>query len=560
MDFEFAAKRLANDHSKLKSGRGRTGTGPPVVSLKAKREADMRKKQQERLQQQRLVTRRDVAYRQAYMNQCDRSLGVKSLQGGATSPTTGLQLQATSIHGQGDKIALSSSVLEYLTSSGNDLTTPGSPWTFRIGILNPQYQFPASPLLQMMSAPFHSASSRPAGPGQVGGDTITDDDTVMDEWNDSEDEDDDDDDDDDKAKEIYLDELKHKYLSVTYGSVVEFTQEDGHIGLPEPIAVALLDPSRVNSTTPIPVTRTVDPATATEKGGSDDDDDNNNDGDDVMQPEQDEGEKTPGHLAWGAFDVPSASIEVSMVNLPKGRACTLVPTAQAVRNGFYDLKDVKLVLEQSLIRTRATLSVHDTVHTWHRGKKFDLRVTQVTPATYGAVTCINTDIEVDIGEAEQAEESSSMDTETQAQQQTPDDSAPIIGGQVLGGGSVGRRLDDAAAPVQAAAPPAVTTTLDSLLPEPPADQTTGVCTVQIRADGAHGKRRFDVLTARLEDLFAFAETLTHGETNFRLVTRFPRRVFDRPHANEENNTLESSHLLVDSGIQAGQEAFLVERL
>lgn len=394
------------------------------------------------------------------------------------------------------------------------------------------------------------------------------DDTAMDtSWNDDSEGDEEDDDDDDKAKDIYLDELKHKYLSVTYGSVVEFTQEDGHIGLPEPIAVALLDANRINSTAPIPTTRTVDPASAAAASAAaamtkvvehDDDgeDDADADANDAMQQdepdESDNEEKTPGHLAWGAFDVPSLPIEVSMVNLPKGRACTLIPTAQAVQNGFYDLKNVKLVLEQSLIRTRATLSVHDMVHTWHRGKKYDLRVTQVTPALYGAVTCINTDIEVDIGVAEGCGDS----TEPQQQQQAlPPSSAPA-GGQVLGGGFAGRRLDDAVVPVQAAPP---VNTVEQLLPEPPADQSEGVCTVQIRADGAHGRRRFDVQTATLSDLFAFAETLTHGEKQFRLVTRFPRRVFDRENesASEQSS---SSPLLKDSGIQSGQESFLVERL
>jgi hypothetical protein len=180
-------------------------------------------------------------------------------------------------------------------------------------------------------------------------------------------------------------------------------------------------------------------------------------------------------------------------------------------------------------------------------------VTQVTPATYGAVTCINTDIEVDIGVAEGSGDGDT-ETTTQTQQQQASASAPN-GGQVLGGGSAGRRLDDAVVPVQAAAAPV--TTEEQLRPEPPADQSDGVCTVQIRADGAHGRRRFDVQTATLSDLFAFAETLTHGEKHFRLVTRFPRRVFDRQ---SESEVSTSSSLLKDSGIQSGQESFLVERL
>lgn len=501
MDFEYAAKRLAKDQSKLKGRR------KVEVSAKAKREAEMRKKLEERMQQERQAKQRDKAFREQYMTQCERSLGVKSLS--AIGP---LQLQPTSIHGQGDKIALPPSVLQYLTSSGQDTITSGSPWTFRVGILNSDYNFPASDSMQMLTAPLQLDESE----------------SQMDEeYDDSEDED------EGTDKAVYLQELKHKYHSVTYGSVVEFTQEEGDIGLPEPIAAALLDPARRGrsaNSVEIPVTRTIDPAAAaaTAKG----------DGDDLMTEDD---EKTPGHLAWGAFDVPNLPIEVSLVRLPKGRGCTLVPTAQAVQNGFYDLKDVKLVLEQSLIRTRATLSVNDMVHTWHRGKKYDLRVTKVIPPTYGAITCINTELEVDLGEAE------GIGGAEQAT--TPVAQVDPSVGQTLGS-SFGRRLNDEPAPTNAPAPVTVTAA-NELLPEPPADCTEGICTVQIRADGAHGRRRFDVRKAAMKDLFAFAETLTKGEHNFRLVTRFPRNVFTR---DSETTTL------IDSGIQSGQELFLVEKM
>merc|ERR1712226_1668225 len=191
----------------------------------------------------------------------------------------------------------------------------------------------------------------------------------------------------------YMDELSHKYLALTHGTVVEFTQEEGQVGLPSPIAAALIAQAGGS----ISIKRTKDLATTTQT--------NMLDGEQAMvqsdgniaaaTAEHEIEEKTPGHLAWGAFDVPDVPIEISLVKLPKGRACTLIPTQEALQNGFYNLKDIKLVLEQSLIRTRAVLSVNDIVNTWHRGVQYNVQVSKLEPAYYGAVVCINTDITVD---------------------------------------------------------------------------------------------------------------------------------------------------------------------
>jgi hypothetical protein len=432
-----------------------------------------------------------------------------------------LQLDATSIHGEGDKIALPQSILEYLTNSGNDLAS-GSPWIFRIGILNPEYSFPASPLLQSMQPPAEDEDM----------------------------EDDDDDDDEEDAKKAYLDELSHRYLSYTHGTVVEFTQDEGHIGLPGPIAAALLRPSSdTNTTTTIPVTRTVDPAKKV---------DNLEDAGDNSSMDVDD-EKTPGHLAYGAFDLPDLPIEVLLVQIPKGKACKLVPTPEAVSKGFYNLKDVKLMLEQSLIRTRATLSVGDVVHSWHRGAKFDLKVAEVTPSTYSSVTCINTDIEVEFGMTEMPNAPGKDGTAAQPKKPT---------GYTLGSGSA--PSTDAATTgtgftlgSTTSTPPTTTSTSPTapdsrveLLKEPPAAQTEGVCTVQIRADGGNGRRRFDIQQATLGDLFAFATTISGVASecaNFQLVTRFPRRAFRLDNGS-------SSSTLQQVGLQSGQELFLVENL
>lgn len=324
MEFEAAAKRLARDQSKIKK---RDNT---IVSQKAKREAEYRKKQQERLRLERERKQKQREYMQTYITSCDRALGVTSL-----SSEGSLQLQPTSIHGDGDKIALPPSVLQHLTEQTANDMMGASPWTFRVGVLRKDYMFPSSPLLQTMQPPQ---------------------DDMMDES-------DDDEESESNNKAAYIDELSHKYLSYTYATVVEFTQEEGYVGLPASIAARLLVDG-------VPSTETMDPA-----GG----------GQDANNAMDENEEKTPGHLAWGAFGVPAVPVEVTLVKLPKGRRCTVIPTMNAIRNGFHNLKDIKLVLEQSLIRTRATLSVYDLVHTWHRGTKFDLRVESVTPGDYQAV-------------------------------------------------------------------------------------------------------------------------------------------------------------------------------
>lgn len=285
MDFEDAAQRLARDQSKI---RGRRTV---VVSAKAKREAEYRKKQQERLRQERLQKQKHEDYMKQYTTACDRSLGVKplsniSVAASSSSSSSGLLLQPTSIYGDGDKIALPPSVLEFLTqsSAGNDEGMSSSPWMFRIGILNPNYSFPESVLLQMLKPQEEDD----------GHDDDDEDDTMHDSDNE-------DDSNGPASTEAYLDELAHKYIAYTHGTVVEFTQEEGHVGLPEPIAAALLDPKRrlpENANFSVPATRTQDPSGMDTTGEHEDDIDE---------------EKTPGHIAWGAFDVPDMPVEITMV-------------------------------------------------------------------------------------------------------------------------------------------------------------------------------------------------------------------------------------------------------
>jgi len=88
----------------------------------------------------------------------------------------------------------------------------------------------------------------------------------------------------------------------------------------------------------------------------------------------------------------------------------------------------------------------------------------------------------------------------------------------------------------------------------------GVCTVQIRADGGlSARRRFVVQNATLHDLFLFAQAALGESTpephlpSFRLVTRFPRKVFELSVENKGST-------MADAGISSGQELMMVERI
>ena len=116
--------------------------------------------------------------------------------------------------------------------------------------------------------------------------------------------------------------------------------------------------------------------------------------------------KIPGHAAYSLFPVPSSSIDITLAtHLPLGTKCNLQPTPMAIENGSYGLKNIKLALEQSLIRTRGCLNLKDVVPCWFRGKRFDLIVSEVIPSTAEAVSCVNTDAEVIIAAVDVDEKS-----------------------------------------------------------------------------------------------------------------------------------------------------------
>ena len=597
MDFEIAAQRLANDQ-KSALARSRASRNARAASSKARREAQAAKaKAEARLREKKLENERNSKIVDRVLQsvrRVERRLGVTnvasdtSLQNsgaaGSFSSTKneslfdnqsilfaqGWKLQASSIFGEGDKIALPPSILETLTSNNSALDPWGSgsngrPLAFRIGVLDPEYAgFPASDKMKAFveSVRENVVSSQQKTSSSVQSSMSSNDN----DENMSDDSDNDDDDDDVETSihiEAYLDELSHKYISYTHGTVVEFTQEDGCVGLPEPIARALLQQNSHSmgrsSERCIPIKRTVDPSTSASSDVVADDaiEDVSDDAMDTVpsndSPEDVQTEKTPGHLAYGAFDIPALPIEITPINcLPAGTDCTFTPTASSIKNGFYKLKDVKAVLEQSLMRTRATLSKGDMIRTWRRGVSFDLIVSSLSPSEFGVVSCVNTDLNVDIGPPD---EDDMADLNIKPEHDKKSEQSATIG--------QGRLLSEDTAPNQQTEVAAATIQPKpevDLLPEPADDKVEGVCNIQIRGrsttgDNVTGRRRFDVESATMNDLFQYASHICGADpTALRLVTRFPRRVF----------TL-SSEINIDAtlkkvGVDQGQELFMTEFL
>ena len=512
----------------------------------------------------------------------------------------GFTLSATSIHGAGDKITLPQSILGILLASDGISSKNGRPVAFRIGIRNADYIFPSSEKMKTLvegikmrveaeiitssnalSATMHESPTIEAGDD---GD-YEDEDEAIDE--------------EDHTYLLFIDayiaELSYRYMSYTHGTVVEFTEEEDHVGLPEPVAKALLHPNihslvggggqLVN----IPVRRTVDAAIS----HNDDSDDNNDfmDLDSTSNTEEIDGAriregggennayKTPGHPAYGLFDIPALPIEIIPIhNLPPGKQCTFTPTLSSIQNGFYNLKDVKSVLEQSLMRTRATLSRGDVIRTWRRGISYDLIVSTLEPGQFGVVSCVNTDMNVDIGPPD-GEDGEAGDSHSVSMSGGGGGDNSLVH-KPLGGG---RLLSKESSPI-----PHTTRTNTELVlpPEPGEDIKVGVCNIQIHGRTPSGgmitgRRRFLIESTTMKELFAFAsQSCCEGADpmTFRLVTRFPRTVF----ALSSSSSSSSSSLLGDggsgnggrvdegcfhgnmtlerAGISQGQEMFMVEMI
>ena len=231
------------------------------------------------------------------------------------------------------------------------------------------------------------------------------------------------------------------------------------------------------------------------------------------------------------------------------------------------------------MRTRATLSMGDVIRTWRRGVSFDLVVSKLSSVAsseyYGAVSCVNTDLNVDIGVPEgergggQDGNDDAMGAASRSKEKANGTRKDSGGGRTLAGPSLSPSQPTSTANTKQSQQ--TTNITAELPPEPPENETAGVCTVQIRGGGIgttnSGRRRFKTDTCTIGDLFSFASNVSgHDLSSFRLVTRFPRKVYRlssssaEEESSDEMDCYEAEDLLQNVGIVNGQILFMIEKL
>jgi len=193
--------------------------------------------------------------------------------------------------------------------------------------------------------------------------------------------------------------------------------------------------------------------------------------------------------------------------------------------------------------------------------KFDLQVTSVTPSDYNAISCINTDIEVDIG----ALETDGKDDE--AMKTTTNPTTKVVEEKKSRFEGTGHTLMDKspssssskASPTQSTAITTQQLLSQPIPPEPSATQKENVTTIQIRNERGQtiGRRKFDVSVHTLSHLFVYVSSILGddtdgGESTFRLVSRFPRHVWILEEDKKDD-------VLEECGVNAGQMMLFVER-
>lgn len=251
---------------------------------------------------------------------------------------------------------------------------------------------------------------------------------------------------------------------------------------------------------------------------------------------------------WGPEGSCSGLVTVSYKRLEPGTYTRLQPA----KHGFHEAlgDDMRTALEGSLME-HSTLTEEDWIEVHHDGITHELQVLELQPST--AVSVVDTDMEADVGPSAEVEaaikaeqealkklelerakleqERQRKEEERQRKEQEEIDRQARLAEER-------RRFADSKA---ASLPPEV----DSNCPTP-----WTLCLIRM-PDGSRCQRRF-----KLEDpvslLFDFVDSKGAGGVDsgqYRLVTQFPRRVFES----------RSSSTLGEAGLAQGQEVFLVER-
>ena len=310
MDFDYAVNKLNREHDSIR----RTNRNKQIGKISAKKQQTRIQKLAEERRKKQRAERRLKEKANSVIIGAERELRLLRLSSKADPLTMNdsLQLKPVSVWGEGDKITLPTNVLEFLMMKfQNDLSGVDQPMTFRIGVLNPNYDIQNVPVCESIRKYAENA-------------------VVVEE----------EDDDDLEAAErnaMYREEMNEKYLSYTFATVQEFTQDEGFVGIPSIIAQTLCIPKEV------PKIRTVDPSTQINSPQVDERIELDNNGKDakehntMLDADMDNEEKTPGHIAWGAFDVPNLDVEICMVTLPKGEALQFSAVSKCIYIIFFTI-------------------------------------------------------------------------------------------------------------------------------------------------------------------------------------------------------------------------------
>jgi hypothetical protein len=486
---------------------------------------------------------REIQQRKAIVDAAVRSVnGVLQKQSAKLSvPGDSLgavPLSAYPVHGDGDKVTLPVSVLESLQAVV--LEQSNLPLVFRIAVAKAGVADLSGPdcVDLLKAAREETGASKPSGS----------DDSASSDDGSSDDDSDDEVGPTNRLNQFIVDhDVARKHVELAHAGVVEFSAPDGFVGLPRSIAKRLLSAPIPSHILPSPKsTDDEDAPWRCELCNTDNAIASEGSADDAVcktctAPRPSNVVTSTGKPAYGSFPTPSQPLTVSLVRVPKGTGCTIIPTVKSLTTGFLELEDVKLVLEQSLIRTRTTLSPNDTVTLWHRGKAFDLIVKGVTPAYAGVVCCVDTNIEVDIGENV---EFTKMVTDAKSAAQSSSSSATTTSSSSSGSsafGGTGHTLMSSPQPMDIVPP----SPARKAPPVPPPNAPA--CRILIRYSGGSLQHAFVTATTSVADLYAWVGDLGN---EYAIVSRFPRKVYDK-----------ADGLLKDVGFdESGSAALFVEML
>lgn len=154
--------------------------------------------------------------------------------------------------------------------------------------------------------------------------------------------------------------------------------------------------------------------------------------------------------------------------------------------------------------------------------QFDLLVTSVTPHDFASVSCIDTDINVDIAPVDDNEKSTEPIPSTKL---SPQSLKNLPSTQSQEAQKIPTRVE--------------------LPPEPDIDQKHNICQIQIRSRSNSSSRRFHLTQNTVSDLYYFASSLSNEK--FNLVLTYPRKIL-----HSDTRTLQ------EAGLSSGKQLLLME--